>query len=310
MPKASQRRSAAGETGIGLAVADSVLLWSLEHDEPCHLLDSLGLWEHRYHRVLLPQSDAVVRVAADAVVPLDQAPLWSAAQLAYATAAARVAQALTQDVLLAPMEANVIPLPHQLNVLQRAVSGQRIRYLLADEVGLGKTIEAGLIMRELKIRGRVRRTLVVAPRGLVKQWVSEMKTHFNETFRLVDPGELDAYRRFLDVDNIWRAADQVVCPLDSVKPMDGRRGWSAERVAEYNRERFDDLISAGWDLVICDEAHRLGGSTEQVARYRLGRGLAEAAPYLLLLSATPHQGKSDAFQRVMSLLDEMAFPDE
>ena len=290
--------------------SEAGLLWSVEYQEPCRLLDSLGLWGQGYCRVWLPQSDAIVRVASERVVPLDQAPPLSVEQLVYATAAARVAQALTQDVLLAPMEANVIPLPHQLSVLQRAISGQRIRYLLADEVGLGKTIEAGLIMRELKIRGRVRRTLVVAPRGLVKQWVSEMKTHFNETFRLVDPGELDAYRRFLDVDNIWRAADQVVCPLDSVKPMDGRRGWSAERVAEYNRERFDDLISAGWDLVICDEAHRLGGSTEQVARYRLGRGLAEAAPYLLLLSATPHQGKSDAFRRVMSLLDEMAFPDE
>ena len=286
------------------------LFWSLEHREPCRLLDSQGLWGQRYLRVWLPQSDAIVRVAADSMVPLDEAAPMSAEQLAYVTSAARVAQALTQDVLLAPMEANVIPLPHQLNVLQRAISGQRVRYLLADEVGLGKTIEAGLIMREFKIRGRVRRTLVVAPRGLVKQWVSEMKTHFNETFRLVDPGELTAYRRFLDDDNIWRAADQVVCPLDSVKPIDGRRGWSTERVAEYNRERFDDLISAGWDLVICDEAHRLGGSNEQVARYRLGRGLAEAAPYLLLLTATPHQGKTDAFQRVMSLLDEVAFPDE
>ena len=286
------------------------LLWSLEHREPCRVLDSQSLWGGSYVRVWLSRSNAVVRVAFDALVPLDQGEQWSSEQLAYVTAAAQVAQALTQDVLLAPMEANVIPLPHQLNVLQRAISEQRVRYLLADEVGLGKTIEAGLIMRELKIRGRVQRTLVIAPRGLVKQWVSEMKTHFNESFRMIDPSEFAAYRRFLDDDNPWRAADQVVCPLDSVKPIDGRRGWSAERTAEYNRERFDDLVSAGWDLVICDEAHRLGGSTEQVARYRLGRGLAEAAPYLLLLSATPHQGKTDAFQRVMSLLDEMAFPDE
>jgi len=97
--------------------------------------------------------------------------------------------------------------------------------------------------------------------------------------------------------------------LDSVKPMDKRRGWSAERVAEYNRSRFEDLITAGWDLVVVDEAHRLGGSTDQVARYKLGRGLAEAAPYVLLLSATPHQGRTDAFHRLMSLLDDDAFPD-
>ena len=71
----------------------------------------------------------------------------------------------------------------------------------------------------------------------------------------------------------------------------------------------EDLISAGWDLVIVDEAHRLGGSTDQVARYKLGRGLAEAAPYLLLLSATPHQGKTEQFHRLIALLDPQAFPD-
>ncbi|MFO7867629.1 MAG: helicase-related protein, partial [Candidatus Aminicenantes bacterium] len=74
-------------------------------------------------------------------------------------------------------------------------------------------------------------------------------------------------------------------------------------------ERFEDLVSAGWDLVIVDEAHRLGGSTDQVARFKLGQGLCEAAPYLLMLSATPHQGKSDAFHRLVSLLDAQAFPD-
>jgi hypothetical protein len=68
--------------------------------------------------------------------------------------------------------------------------------------------------------------------------------------------------------------DQVIVSLDSVKPMDKRRGWTAERVAEYNRSRFEDLITAGWDLVV-EEAHRLGGSTDQVARYKLGLRLAE-----------------------------------
>jgi superfamily II DNA or RNA helicase len=97
--------------------------------------------------------------------------------------------------------------------------------------------------------------------------------------------------------------------MDSVKPLEKRRGWSAAQLAEYNRQRFEDLISAGWDLVIVDEAHRLGGSTDQVARFKLGRGLSEAAPYLLLLSATPHQGKSDAFHRLVSLLKPREFPD-
>ena len=193
------------------------------------------------------------------------------------------------------------------------MAGDRVRYLLADEVGLGKTIEAGMILRELKIRGMVRRILVVAPAGLVSQWVSEMKTHFNEDFRLVLPGTFKTWRQIMGVDeheNLWCHHHQVVCPVDSVKPVDSRKGWLPDKVAQYNRERFEDLVSAGWDLIIVDEAHRLGGSTEQVARYRLGEGLAQAGPYLLLLTATPHQGKTDAFRRVVSFLDPEALPDD
>ena len=240
---------------------------------------------------------------------MQEASVGTVDGIAYLAAAARVADALTQDVLLAPIESSVIPLPHQIRALSRAISNDRVRYLLADEVGLGKTIEAGLIMRELKLRGLVRRTLVIVPKGLVTQWVAEMRTHFGEEFRLLIPSDFSAYRRIAREDNLWQSHPQVVCPMDSVKPLDGRRGWSREQVAEYNRERFEDLISAGWDLVIVDEAHRLGGSTDQVARYKLGQGLAEAAPYLLLLSATPHQGKTDAFHRLISLVDAQAFPD-
>jgi superfamily II DNA or RNA helicase len=189
------------------------------------------------------------------------------------------------------------------------MSEDRVRYLLADEVGLGKTIEAGLILRELKMRGMVKRTLVVAPKGLVSQWAAEMRTRFGEDFRVVIPSDFPAYRRLGQQENVWQSFSQVVCPVDSIKPVEGRRGWSRTQTAEYNRERFEDLVSAGWDLVIVDEAHRLGGSTDQVARYRLGQGLAEAAPYLLLLTATPHQGKTDAFHRLVSLLDKDAFPD-
>src|SRR5690606_30885319 len=159
--------------------------------------------------------------------------------------------------------------------LNRAMSRDRIRYLLADEVGLGKTIEAGLILRELKLRGMVRRVLVVAPKGLVRQWQAEMRLHFGEHFRFIEPSELAAFRQWHDNgtqndENLWRMHDQVICSLDSVKPIEGRRGWSLEQLATYNRERFEDLTSAGWDLVIIDESHRLGGSTEQVARYKLG----------------------------------------
>lgn len=284
---------------------------SIDHDEPCRVIDTDTLWGQETCLVWLPRRGTAVRVLQKRLAPLKSGESHLLDRLSYVSAAARIADSLERDALVAPLEGTVIPLPHQLLALQRAISGDRIRYLLADEVGLGKTIEAGLILRELKIRGLVRRILVVAPAGLVLQWQSEMKTHFNEDFRLILPGSLSALRQAGAIDeneNLWRMHQQVICPLDSVKPIDSRRGWSQEQLARYNRERFEDLVSAGWDLIIIDEAHRIGGSTEQVARFKLGDALSQAAPYLLLLSATPHQGKSDAFRRLIGFLDADALP--
>ncbi len=309
--------------------------YSTVHNSACKVIEEQTLWGQTVCRVWLPNQDAVVRVPRSTLRPLsaDLQPEIEAWRIAYVAAAAKVAEVLEGStsaadghVLLAPMESHVIPLPHQIYALSRAISGDRVRYLLADEVGLGKTIEAGLVMRELKLRGLVRRILVVSPKGIATQWVAEMQTHFNEQFQLVVGDDIGTLQRLspvmshesrvpglfdsqLATRNPWTLFDQVIVSLDSVKPMDKRRGWTAERVAEYNRSRFEDLVTAGWDLVVVDEAHRLGGSTDQVARYKLGKGLAEAAPYVLLLSATPHQGKTDAFHRLMNLLDDDAFPD-
>jgi superfamily II DNA or RNA helicase len=284
---------------------------SLDHDEPCRVVDTEVLWNQATCLVWLPRRGTTVRTLQGRLAPLKTSESGLLDRLCFTTAAARIADALERDALVAPLEGSVIPLPHQLHALQRAMSGDRIRYLLADEVGLGKTIEAGLVLRELKIRGLARRILVVAPTGLVTQWVSEMKTHFNEDFRLIIPSNFAALREVAgldDAENLWRMHDQVVCPLDSVKPLESRRGWTSEQLARYNRERFEDLVSAGWDLIVIDEAHRLGGSTEQVARFKLGETLAQAAPYLLLLTATPHQGKSDSFRRIIGFIDADALP--
>ncbi len=307
-------------------MSDGAWYFSPDHGQLCQVIETQTLWGETTCRVWLPGSDAVVRIPASRLKPLADAGAGSPDAIAYIAAAARVADTLTQDVLLAPIESAVIPLPHQIRALSRAIANDRVRYLLADEVGLGKTIEAGLIMRELKLRGLVKRILVIAPKGLVTQWVSEMRLHFGEAFQLVLPEDIKSLQRIAPAAapgheersghdpeilaaNPWRMFSQVVVPMDSVKPLDKRRGWSAAQVGEHNRERFEDLISAGWDMVIVDEAHRLGGSTDQVARFKLGQGLSEAAPYLLLLSATPHQGKTDAFHRLISLLDAQEFPD-
>ena len=277
------------------------------------VIEASSVWGAVSYRVWLVQSDTVIQVDADHVSPYTAANSITPELIAYLATAARVAASQQEDVLLAPMGSNVIPLPHQLKALNKAISKSQVRYLLADEVGLGKTIEAGLIMRELKLRGLVRRILVVAPKGLAIQWVSEMQVHFNEPFELVVPG--DALASSVNSgastgENIWQRRDQVVCPMDSIKPIEKRRGWGLDKINQYNKQRFDDVISAGWDLIVVDESHRLQGSTDTVARFKSGQGLADAAPYFLLLSATPHQGKSDGFQRLMSLLDRERFPDE
>ena len=283
--------------------------WSLDHREVCRIVDREELWGDHRIRIWLPTRDITTRVLPNRLRPIGEFPHANPAWLSYVAAAARVADALTRDLLLAPIGGSVIPLPHQIYALSRAVSGDRVRYLLADEVGLGKTVEAGLIMRELKVRGLAKRILVVAPKGLVTQWIAEMQTQFGEEFRFLAPNDFGAFRRVQATDNVWRTCDQVVCSMDSVKPLEGRHGWSAERVAEYNRDRVEALADAGWDLIVVDEAHRLAGSTEQVARYKLGRALAGAAPHLLLLTATPHQGKSDAFRRLVSMVDKYVLPD-
>jgi SNF2 family DNA or RNA helicase len=116
---------------------------------------------------------------------------------------------------LAVASGSVESLPHQIAVLERALTTNPTRLLLADEVGLGKTIEAGLIVRELKARGRVRRIVIVAPKGVQLQWVAEFHNRFGEKLVRVGPEGLPVNA---GVDP-WRAFDQVVCSIDAVKPL-------------------------------------------------------------------------------------------
>jgi superfamily II DNA or RNA helicase len=223
-----------------------------------------------------------------------------------AAAAGRIVDALATGTLIAPTQSIVEPLPHQLRALSRCVSADPVRMLLADEVGLGKTIEAGLVITELLLRGAARRVLVVAPAGLVPQWHAELAMRFGETFVAMSSAEVGALAGRRE-DNFWAAYDRLIVPLDAVKPVEARAGWSDEQVERHNLARSVNLAAAGWDIAVIDEAHRVAGFDERVARHRLARLLADSVPSLLLLSATPHVGKTDGFRRVLSLLDERPF---
>lgn len=271
------------------------------------VLDRIEAWGYVSYRVFNPVTGTVYK-ASEAQLDKDGGTnTYDENYLRYVTLLAKIKNE-TAGGLLSSLASGVIPLPHQLHVLNRAMEHNTIRYILADEVGLGKTIEAGMIIKELKARGLVQRVLVVCPTGLVTQWAAEMQEKFHEKFNVILPSDFDTIRRLTDSEDVYGQFDQVISPMDSIKPLEKRAGWTDEKVEQYNEERIYSIINSGWDLIIIDEAHRVAGSSSEVARYKLGNLLAQASPYLLLLSATPHNGKTEPFLRLVRLLDEEAFP--
>ena len=275
------------------------------------VLDRYTLWGTTWCKVL--RTDGSIAVVAEDELRSEHDTL-TGARLQYLALAARIREELDSEDIAAAYGSSLLPLPHQVLVLERVLGSRNTRFLLADEVGLGKTIEAGLVMKELKLRGKVHRVLVIAPHALAGQWQSEMSQRFNEDFKIITPGDLSAVARLMDskgqhgtASNPWRLFDQVIVPLDTVKPRLGRSGPEDPDVAEYNRLRFDELVTAGWDLVVVDECHKMAGYGDRMARNVLGDALAQAAPRILLLSATPHQGKTGQFKRLLHILDPQTF---
>jgi superfamily II DNA or RNA helicase len=186
----------------------------------------------------------------------------------------------------------VDPLPHQLEaVYDYLLKLARVRFLLADDAGAGKTIMAGLLIRELKLRGLAERTLIVCPANLTFQWQRELKDKFHEKFTILKGSDIKEQYGI----NQWHENRQVLTSLDLAKRQDILSG----------------LRQVHWDLVIVDEAHRMSASDEshRSLRYRLGELLRETADNLLLLTATPHKGDAENFSLFMQLLDQDAFAD-
>lgn len=231
----------------------------------------------------------------------------SAAFVRFAAIYSRIRNELASGTVVDVSE-SVIPLPHQRYALERALESNSCRYMLADEVGLGKTIEAGLIIKELETRGLIERVLVVCPKGLMTQWEAEMQEKFGERFTVILPEEYQTLKKVTPDENPFTSFHHVISPMDAIKPIEERAGWSQEKVDQYNQDRIESVVAGGWDLIIIDEAHRVAGQTSEVARHKLGEMLSKASPHLLLLTATPHSGKTEPFMRLMRLLDREAFP--
>ena len=186
----------------------------------------------------------------------------------------------------------VDPLPHQLEaVYDYLLKLARVRFLLADDAGAGKTIMAGLLIRELKLRGLAERILIVCPANLTFQWQRELKDKFDEKFLVLRGGEIrDQFGM-----NQWLEQNRMITSLDLAK----------------RRDILPGLRQVHWDLVIVDEAHRMSAADEshKSMRYRLGELLRDTSDHILMLTATPHKGDPLNFSLFLQLIDVDAYAD-
>lgn len=196
------------------------------------------------------------------------------------------------DPVLAVHSSLVDPLPHQITAVYEAMlPRQPLRFLLADDPGAGKTIMAGLLIKELIARGDLQRCLIVCPGSLAEQWQDELYRRFSIPFEILTNDKLEAAR----TGNWFLEANLVIARLDKL---------SRNEDVQQKLQAPD----CRWDLVVCDEAHKMsatifGNETKYTKRFRLGRLLSTLTRHFLLMTATPHNGKEADFQLFMSLLD-------
>ena len=241
-------------------------------------------------------------VPTDALSLLEQGRFHDVTAFSLAIQARQLLYSYSYDELVSLSNARIELYPHQVFVAHRVLQFTPPRFLLSDEVGLGKTIEAGLIIKELRARGAANRVLIVTPSGLVPQWVSELGQKFNEPFTRIDSVTLGGLLADRTPDQIWSEHASIVTSLHLLRA---------------HPDYVDRLADQSWDLIIFDEAHHLrrmrrGGQGNDISTteaYRLAEQLRSSTDALLLLTATPLQIDPFELYALLDLLDPTLFPD-
>lgn len=248
-----------------------------------------GLVTNRTHEIILNEKQLSSLKCTSDKEPFDGDPV----NFRLGVEALRLGLAYEYDPYFSLSIARVDPLPHQLEaVYEYFLALPRIRFLLADDPGAGKTIMAGLLLKELKIRGLVKRTLIVTPANLTFQWQREMKDKFHEKFEVVRSDVLRANYGM----NPWQEKNQVVTSVSWVSRIEDAK---------------ESLLRSHWDLIIVDEAHKMSAYSKdhKTLAYQLGESLSSMTDHYLLMTATPHKGDPDNFCMFLELLDKDVYGD-
>ncbi len=248
-----------------------------------------GLNSGQVHEPILNAAQVATLEAAPERAPFDGDPQ----RFRLGIEALRLGLAYEYDPYFALSIARVDPLPHQLEaVYDYFLHLPRIRFLLADDPGAGKTIMAGLLIKELKIRGLIKRTLIVTPASLSFQWQRELKDKFRENFEIIRSDVLRANYG----SNPWQEKNQVITSVSWVSRID---------------DANESLLRSQWDLIIVDEAHKMSAysTDKKTLAYQLGEALSERTDHYLLMTATPHKGNPENFCLFLGLLDKDVYGD-
>ena len=248
-----------------------------------------GLQTNHVYQSILTAEQLVLLEASPDTEPFD----GDAKKFRLGVEALRLGLAYEYDPYFSLSIARVDPLPHQLEaVYDYFMRLPRIRFLLADDPGAGKTIMAGLLIKELKIRGLIQRILILTPANLTFQWQREMKDKFRESFEVIRSDVLRANYG----SNPWQDKNQVIASVSWVSRIDDAR---------------ESLLRSRWDLVIVDEAHKMSAysSEKKTLAYQLGEALSRITDHYLLMTATPHRGDPENFSLFLQLLDRDVYGD-
>ena len=262
-----------------------------------------------YYTISLPGnlteivSETTLRPAAltDPVQRLKAKKISNPRKFCLRSTAARYSFISRYDELASLDQTRIEAKPHQISVAHRVTSAYPHRFLLCDEVGLGKTIEAGMILRELRARGMVRRVLILVPANLQIQWQHELKTKFNESFSIYNGNSVKFLKQGSD-QNVWTLNDSII---------------ASHSFCTYDDERVEEISSVDWDVIIVDEAHHArvyhrGSGTRETLLYKLARRLTDFTEggrrSVLLLTATPMQLDPRELYSLVELLDPALFP--